>query len=106
MFKRLPVMLILLIAPLLGIAQLQLYVSSTGNDLSNASINQPFATVSKALHHVRELRRLNDASLKEGVHIILKGGTYPLTEIIIIRPEDAGTSNSPTLLVILFGSSQ
>jgi hypothetical protein len=98
MFKRLPVIFLLLFASLWGNAQLQLYVSPTGNDLSNGSINQPFASLSKALLHVRELRRLNDASIKQGAYILLKEGVYILNESIIIRPEDAGTQQSPTII--------
>jgi len=98
MLKRLPVILLLLTVPLLGFAQLQVYVSPTGNDLNNGSISQPFGTLDKTLHHVRELRRTNDASIKQGVHIVLKGGTYTLSETIVIRPEDAGTRDSPTII--------
>jgi hypothetical protein len=98
MFKRLPVIFLLLIAPFLGNAQLQVYVSPTGNDLSNGSIKQPFASLSKALFHVRELRRLNDVSIKQGAYILLKGGVYTLNETIIIRKEDAGTKQSPTTI--------
>jgi hypothetical protein len=98
MYKRLPVIFLLLIVPLLGIAQLQLYVSANGNDANDGTINKPFTTISKALRQVRELRRLNDAAIKNGAHIILREGIYNLYEPIFIRPEDAGTSESPTVI--------
>jgi SSS family solute:Na+ symporter len=71
------------------------------------SIFQPGATIevspdgkslSTALREARELRRLGDPSAKNGIHIILKGGEYPLTEPILLRPEDSGTPASPTVI--------
>lgn len=96
--KRLPVIFLFLIAPLLGLCQLQVYVSPSGNDLSKGSIDQPFASLSKALFQVRELRRLDDASIKQGVRILLKGGIYHLDKTVVLRPEDAGTKESPTFI--------
>lgn len=56
------------------------------------------ATPAAALRHARELRRLNDPSIKGGIHIILHGGTYRLYEPVFIRPEDSGTPESPTII--------
>jgi SSS family solute:Na+ symporter len=51
-----------------------------------------------ALRRARELRRLADPSAKHGVHIILKGGEYPLCEPLLLRPEDSGTPAGPTII--------
>lgn len=51
-----------------------------------------------ALRKARELRRLNDASIANGIHIILKGGRYQLTESVFIRPEDGASATSPTTI--------
>ena len=67
-----------------------IYVSPKGSDTNNGSKDQPLATVSAALRKARELRRLNDASVSGGIHIILRGGVYLLHETIVIRAEDAG----------------
>lgn len=75
-----------------------IYVSPKGSDLNNGSKDQPLATVAAALHKARELRRLNDASVKNGIHIILRGGVYVLHETVFIRGEDAGTDDSPTFI--------
>jgi hypothetical protein len=56
------------------------------------------ATLSMSLRKARELRRLNDPSVKEGVTIILKNGVYRLYEPVYIRPEDSGTESSPTTI--------
>ena len=75
-----------------------IYVSPKGSDANIGSKDQPLATVTAALHKARELRRLNDASISDGIHIILRGGVYVLHETIFIRAEDAGTDDSPTLI--------
>ncbi|MFY7839872.1 MAG: right-handed parallel beta-helix repeat-containing protein, partial [Lacibacter sp.] len=75
-----------------------IYVSPNGSDANDGSKEKPFATLNKALHKARELRRLNDAGIKEGIHIILRGGTYPVLETIVIRPEDSGTRESSTFI--------
>jgi len=75
-----------------------IYVSPKGSDANNGSKDQPLATVTAALHKARELRRLNDASVNDGIHIILRGGVYMLHETIFIRAEDAGTDDSPTFI--------
>ena len=74
----------------------QIYVAVNGGDTNPGSGTQPKATLHAALRQARELRRLNDSSINNGIHIIVKGGTYFLEEPVIIRPEDAGTDNSPT----------
>lgn len=74
----------------------QIYVSTTGSDNNSGNSSEPKASLHAALRQARELRRLNDPSIKNGIHIILQGGTYFLDEPIVIRPEDAGTPNSPT----------
>ena len=76
----------------------QLFVSPGGSDAGSGSESAPFATVSKALRQVRELRRLQDPITKNGIHILLKTGLYKLDEPIRIRPEDAGTKESPTFI--------
>jgi hypothetical protein len=75
-----------------------IWVAPTGNDANPGTVTEPMATVGAALRKARELRRLNDPSMQNGIHIILKGGEYPLSEPIFIRPEDSGTDASPTVI--------
>ncbi|SDH20046.1 right-handed parallel beta-helix repeat-containing protein [Chitinophaga filiformis] len=75
-----------------------IYIAPSGNDLHAGTAAQPKATMSAALRQAREWRRLHDPAIKDGIHIILKGGTYFLYEPIFIRPEDAGTTESPTII--------
>ncbi len=75
-----------------------IYVSPIGSDLNDGSKEKPFATLNMALRKARELRRLNDESIKAGIHIILRGGNYQVLETIVIKPEDNGTRESSTFI--------
>ncbi|MBS7564909.1 right-handed parallel beta-helix repeat-containing protein [Mucilaginibacter sp. Bleaf8] len=75
-----------------------IWVSPFGADSNPGTKASPKATLAAALRQARELRRLNDASVQGGIHIILIGGEYQLTEPVFIRPEDSGTETSPTFI--------
>lgn len=75
-----------------------IYVSPSGSDAGDGSMAQPFATLNMALRKAREQRRVNDPAIAAGIHIILKGGRYALSEPVFIRPEDAGSTESPTMI--------
>ena len=55
-------------------------------------------SLTHALRQARELRRLGDPSVKNGVTIHLEPGNYFLYESLFVRPEDSGTPESPTLI--------
>lgn len=76
----------------------EIWVSPSGNDANPGTQDAPLATLATALRKAREQRRLGDPSIKAGIHIILRGGTYPLTEPVFVRPEDGGTATSPTVI--------
>ncbi len=80
-----------------------IFVSSNGSDFNDGSKEKPFATITAALRKARELRRLSDPSITNGIHIIVSGGFYKLYEPIFIRPEDAGTITSPTFIEAAIG---
>jgi L-rhamnose mutarotase len=99
MMNRLPqCLLVLLLLTGFPAWAVDVFVATNGSDLNDGSKEKPFATVGAALRKAREMRRLNDASIQGGIHIILKGGTYELKETVVIRPEDAGTATSPTYI--------
>ncbi|MFT4094599.1 MAG: right-handed parallel beta-helix repeat-containing protein [Niabella sp.] len=91
----------------------QVYVSATGNDDQPGTAEQPKASLAAAFRQVRELRRLNNMAAQKPIHIVLQAGFYTLSEPVFIRPEDAGTAQSPTIIeaaanakVILSGGVQ
>lgn len=95
--KRLPLcLLVYFLLLVLPAPAADIYVSPTGSDRNAGTKEQPLATVQAAIRKARDLRRLNDASSKDGIHIILSGGMYAVLETIVLRPEDSGTEDSPT----------
>jgi len=81
-----------------SLAWSQLYVSTTGSDRNEGGKSSPYATIAMAVRKAREMRRLNDPSIKQGIEIIVENGTYRLSETLFIRPEDSGTDGSPTII--------
>ena len=86
------------IASLNSIQAAEIWVSPSGSDDNPGTQDQPMGTILMAQRKARNLRRLNDPSVKAGINIILKDGIYPLQEPLRFRPEDSGTPTSPTLM--------
>lgn len=83
---RIAVMHRLFVLPLIFAAQIalgQVYVSPQGNDAHKGSEASPVRTLERAL----ELSRASSAH-----RIVLRGGTYRLTEPLRLRPADSGSS--------------
>ena len=76
----------------------EIWVSPKGNDKNTGTKENPLATVHMAMRKARELRRLKDASVKDGIRIIVMNGMYYLNEPLFVRPEDSGTAESPTTI--------
>ncbi len=76
----------------------EIWVSPAGSDNAPGTKGQPKQTLNAALRQGRELRRLNDPSVKDGVFIYVQGGNYALAEPVFIRAEDSGTPASPTVI--------
>ncbi len=92
--KLIAAVALLVLLPLLAASQV--YVAVNGSDAAEGTKEKPLASVQMALRKVREMRRLNDASINSGATIYVGGGVYRLQEPLFIRPEDAGTAQSPT----------
>ena len=75
-----------------------IWVAVNGNDSNTGRKDSPKQTIAAALRQARELRRLNDPSITNGIHIIIEDGEYILDEPLFIRPEDSGTATSPTII--------
>nr|WP_121271901.1 L-rhamnose mutarotase [Pedobacter schmidteae] len=79
-----------------AVSAADIYVSTKGADRNAGTKAAPLASLLQALRNARELRRLNDPSIKNGINIIIEKGIYRLDEPVAIRPEDSGTADSPT----------
>ena len=104
--KRLPPCLLALLLLLTTSAwAVDIYVATNGSDSNDGSKDKPLASVAAALRKARELRRLNDGAVANGIHIIVAGGVYQLYQPITIRPEDAGTALSKTFIEAAAGQT-
>ena len=69
----------------------QLYVAPGGNDQNTGtSVDQPFATITRARDAIREFKKKNN--FLQPVEVNLRGGIYSVTEPIEFTPEDNGKS--------------
>lgn len=84
------------LAPMSSAAPAELWVAPDGADTAVGTREAPLATVRMALRKAREMRRLKDPAVAEGVRVVVRGGTYRLDEALLVRPEDSGTSRAPT----------
>src|SRR5665647_3164359 len=78
------------------LSAVEIWVSPNGSDSNSGTSSVPMATLSQALLKARGLRLSNDSSIIGGIHIILKGGIYQLSETVVLSSDDAGTAASPT----------
>lgn len=83
-----------------------IYVGKNGgNTLRDGSMESPYSSLEDAIRHARELRRLNDPSISEGINIWIKPDVYFPDQTIQLRPEDSGTATSPTRIRSLEGKA-
>lgn len=75
-----------------------IWVSPTGNDNDEGTLEAPFQTIEKAIKQAREWRRLQTPEVNGGIYIHLADGIYYQEKTLFIRPEDSGTSQSPTII--------
>ncbi len=79
------------------------YVAPNGNDAwsgkldvpNNKMTDGPFATISRARDAIRTLKNSRGGNLEVPVAVLIRGGSYYLSEPIIFTPEDSGTIQSP-----------
>ncbi|MEX0332607.1 MAG: right-handed parallel beta-helix repeat-containing protein [Puniceicoccaceae bacterium] len=58
----------------------------------------------EALRKAREIRRTSEENLSGEIQIVLGDGFYPLVDSVLIRPEDSGTLDSPTVIMAAPGT--
>lgn len=89
---------VILLSASVSLSAADIWVSPKGDDAGDGSKSQPKATLTAALRQARELRRLNDPSVKDGVTIHLEKGVHSVYEPLFVRPEDSGTPDAPTII--------
>src|SRR5262245_64755219 len=64
-------------------------VATTGSDDNPGTAEKPFATLARARDAVRKLNA--GGPPQATVTVLVRGGTYVLTETLVFGPEDSGT---------------
>ena len=81
------------------------YVAPRGDDSWTGKLPEPapggkdgpFATLVGARDAIRRLRA--SIGLHEAVRVVVRGGTYRITEPFVLEPRDSGTEKAPILYV-------
>ncbi len=74
-------------------AKADFFVATNGSDDNAGTRDKPFATLARARDAVRRLRA--DGERKANVTVLIRGGTYTLSEPVIFSPADSGTADRP-----------
>lgn len=83
-------------------AEKKYYVALNGNDRNiGTSLQAPFQTLTRAQQAVRDLKAAG--ALTEQVTIYIKGGTYSITEPLLLTDEDSGNEHCPITYTALPG---
>ena len=83
-------------------AEKKYYVAPNGNDQNiGTSLQAPFQTFTRAQQAVRDLKATG--TLTEQVTIYIKGGTYSITEPLLLTDEDSGNERCPITYTALPG---
>ncbi|MFC6099364.1 right-handed parallel beta-helix repeat-containing protein [Olivibacter domesticus] len=96
--KQFMLALLFIISLTSTVKAIELWVSPHGNDANKGTKEAPFATLEGAIRKARELRRLKEKDISDGIKILVEDGTYLLEQPVFIRPEDSGTPESPTII--------
>lgn len=97
-YKQFMLALLFIISLTSTVKATELWVSPDGNDANKGTKEAPFATLEGAIRKARELRRLKEKDISDGIKILVEDGTYLLEQPVFIRPEDSGTPESPTII--------
>jgi len=71
--------------------KIEIYVSVKGNDNANGSLQEPFATIPKAVDAVRDLRKSGDTN---PATIYLREGRHQLNQTLVLGMEDGNPATS------------
>ena len=82
-------LLILLLPPSGTATAADFYLAPSGDDANPGTRERPFATLTRARDAVRNLK--SAGPLTEPVRINVSGGSYPITEPLVLSPQDGGT---------------
>ena len=71
----------------------RIYVSPAGNDADPGSVARPFATFERAQEAVKQVRQSSPAESPERIEVLFSGGTYVLSEPIVLQAAHGGADD-------------
>ena len=74
----------------------QIYVAIDGTDDARGTLEQPFASLHRA---ITEIRQIHQSQPKTGVTIIIGNGIYPIRQPLTLAAEVSGTAERPIRFV-------
>ncbi len=72
-----------------------IYVALNGNDDNPGIETRPKASINGALETLREFRNQGQITSKMPVNLWIRGGRYPITEVVHLSSEDSGSAEFP-----------
>src|SRR5262245_19834489 len=78
-----------------GPARADLFVAPNGRDDNPGTAEKPLATLAAARDAIRRMKARSD--LRTGATVLVRGGTYVLSEPLRLGPEDSGTREHPVV---------
>lgn len=69
----------------------EFYVATNGNDGNPGTESRPFATLGQARNAIRQIQK------EDTIRIIIREGTYYLSNPLLLKPIDSGTSLGPVI---------
>src|SRR5262245_52158991 len=78
-----------------GPARADLFVAPNGRDDNPGTAEKPLATLAGARDAIRRLKARG--GLRTGATVLVRGGTYVLSEPLRFGPEDSGTKENPVV---------
>jgi hypothetical protein len=93
-YRAFTVLLLSVLFIQVALAEVNFYVSLSGDDSASGSRDRPFATLEKARDAIRELK--DSGGLPGGgVTVYIRGGVYPLVKTFKLSERDSGNKSSP-----------
>ncbi len=77
-----------------GRCDYQIHVAPQGASSPDGSLTAPFSNIEQARDHLRQLREAK-GPFQEAVIVWVHGGTYSLSDTLILTQEDSGTAEAP-----------
>ena len=71
------------------------FVATDGNDANPGTETKPFATLQRARHAARELKRT--APTPQSTNVVVRGGTYHIAASLTFDAQDSGTETAPAV---------